>query len=846
MVKSKNPSKELLFNEFLNEEALTPTKEVEVALEIAKTETISYKFVTPSAATEDEIKNQWRSLRNYFRTGAKPKGSESTGLVPVLLAPYLSNEELTTDYPIFLSEENEIENCSFSDFLNNTFKKTFKDKEAAILLKYLPKIESSVRKQVSKAGNFCSLKSAVDPALSELSKIKVNGEDGINFTKDIEKFNNNLPKTGMLLGFSQQAPIHLLAHLLKYQFHQKRKTFISEIHRLKSGLQDLLAVDKGNSSKEKTFDFADSLIEFKKLDTLMPESGAVPLPKKRTERIINCIKVLDSAENLLLNHESIIYIGKALSDNPNFKWKELLKGLDVRIAPANESCSSASDGFKTHITQLAKLIGEVRIAELEIKNNYDEEIHSDYFTRFNWHYFTEEETALCPTVVLIEETQNLLGKELPHFSTLISSNKPVKVLAINKPSPFKINKNGSDSDELLSFQQELGALAISHRNAFTLQSAVHNPIHLLSGLESGLSSSAPALFHVLFSSGLNNVSSQNFLDISSAVEGRQFPLFTYNAKDKRWGSRFDITANPQPDKNWPHYSFEVTGKEENEKLELAFTFADFYAVNTANNKNLFIVPPSCWTEDLIPLSEYLELSSDGNPSLREKLYSKVPFIWLADNENTLHKAAVPYSLVIAAKERLDFWNFIQELGGVNSYHVEQAVNRTRKEMQEQKEKEIKEIENKFEKQIEEVRSSAAGEAMNKLAGILLDLDSITTLPSVTKVSNLSSSHDTKELKSPGVLPAKVEAVEKDTPISNEPWIESFRCTSCNECTDKYPRAFKYDSEKIAYVDDPTTITFAQMVKAAEECPAKCIHPGMPLNLNEPGLEDLIVRAKLLN
>src|SRR3972149_2224629 len=788
MLKSKNTSKELLFNEFLNEETLTPAHKVEVSLEIAKTKTINYKFAVPSTATEDEIKNHWRSIRNYFRTGSPITGYPSPitkALMPVLLAPYLSHDELITDYPIFLAEIEEIKEikeikyttippispippissaCSFSDLLVRTFKNTFKEKEAAILLKYFPKIENSVRKYVSKADNFCSLKSALDTALTELSKIKVNGEDGINFLKDIEKLKANFPKEGMLLGFSQHTPIHLLVHLLKYQFHHNRKTFIAEIHRLQSGLQNLLRAPlppKGGNTGDASskippsggggaFDFADSLIEFKKLDTLMPESASVSMPKKRTERIINCIKVLDSAENLLLNHESILYLGKALSENPNFKWKELLSGLDVRIAPANESCSSAPDGFKTHISKLAKLIGEVRIAGLELKNNYDDEIHSDYFKRFNWHYFTEEETALCPPVVLIEETHNLLGKELQHFSVLLSSNKPVKVLAINKPTPFKINKNGNESDELLSFQQELSALAISHRNAFTLQSAVHNPIHLLSGLEAGLASSAPALFHVLISSGLNNTASQNFLDISSAVEGRQFPLFTYNAKDKRWGSRFNINANPQPDKNWPQYSFEIKNeKGETEKLELAFTFADFYAVNTANNKNLFIVPPSCWTEDLIPLSEYLELSS-------EKLYSKVPFIWLADNENTLHKAAVPYSLVIAAKERLDFWNFIQELGGVNSYHVEQAVNRAHQQFQEQKEKEIKEIESKFEKQIEEVRSSAAGEAMDKLAGILLDMDSIATT-SKLHTPSLPSPHPNP------TLPKGEEVVRSDSP-----------------------------------------------------------------------------------
>jgi ferredoxin len=195
---------------------------------------------------------------------------------------------------------------------------------------------------------------------------------------------------------------------------------------------------------------------------------------------------------------------------------------------------------------------------------------------------------------------------------------------------------------------------------------------------------------------------------------------------------------------------------------------------------------------------------------------------------------------------LDFWNFIQELGGVNSFHVEQAVSRTRKEMQVQKEKEIKDIETKFEKQIDEVRTSAAGEAMDRLAGILLDLDSIATSPSVSKISKPSSSPGGEKTITTEVKAAKVETIEKAVEISSEAWLETFKCTSCNECTDKYPRAFKYNSDKQAYIEDITTITYAQLVKAAEECPAKCIHPGMPLNPNEPGLEELIAKAKPFN
>lgn len=837
---SKNTSGDL-FNEFLNEEALKPRQQVEVALEIVKPETISYRLAVPKPATAEEIKTRWRDIRNFFRSGDIPQGSEALDLVPVLLAPFLKSEALTTDYPVFLSTDHAFPHGPFSDLLDLTFRKIFKEKEAVILADTLPRIKSFATKYVAEAGHFCALDKMLDAAFQDLATIKIKGEDQAAFLRDIEKFRGQLPSDGNLLGFSGEGAIHLLVHLLKYQSLEQRKKFISRMHALKSGLHDLLSVENAGHSREKSsgWGIADSLIEFNKLDTLRPERASVSMPEKRYKRIDACISTLDSADDLLLKYDGLIFIGHGVHAHFNNDWNALLAGLEVRVAPAHESCLTASNGFKEHIAGLTKLIAAARMAELEIKNRYDEEIHGDFFNRFNWHYFTEEEMSLCPPAVLIEESQNLLGKELPHFSSLMASNIPVKVLALNRPVPFEINANGSNED-WPSYQQELSSLTISHRSAFTLQGALHNPVHLVKGFETGLASTTPALFNILIPADEQHTNAENFIRISSAVEGRQFPLFSYTVSGEKWGSRFDINANPQADRNWPVYAMDITNfNNEIEQLELAFTFGDVYALNPSGNKHLFLVPPSCWTDDLVPLSTYLELPAD-------QLYSRVPFIWLVDQHNTLQKVAVPYALVIAAKERLDFWNFIQEEGGVNSFHVEQAVARTRAEMQEQKEKEISKLEERFNEELEIVRSTAAGEAMERLAGILLDLDSITPLPAVAGASRSSASPQVKEEKPAEEAPAKVEAAAKPAEISSEPWVETYRCTSCNECTDKYPRAFKYNGDKQAYVEDATTVTFAQLVKAAEACPAKCIHPGLPLNPNEPGLQELLVKAKSFN
>jgi len=48
------------------------------------------------------------------------------------------------------------------------------------------------------------------------------------------------------------------------------------------------------------------------------------------------------------------------------------------------------------------------------------------------------------------------------------------------------------------------------------------------------------------------------------------------------------------------------------------------------------------------------------------------------------------------------------------------------------------------------------------------------------------------------------------------------------------------------IGDASAGTFAQLVQAAEKCPAKCIHPGKPLNPDEPNLDELIKRAKPFN
>jgi pyruvate-ferredoxin/flavodoxin oxidoreductase len=77
-------------------------------------------------------------------------------------------------------------------------------------------------------------------------------------------------------------------------------------------------------------------------------------------------------------------------------------------------------------------------------------------------------------------------------------------------------------------------------------------------------------------------------------------------------------------------------------------------------------------------------------------------------------------------------------------------------------------------------------------------------------------------------------------------VDSILCTSCQECLLINPRLFKYDANKQAFIADPSLGTFEELVQAAEKCPARCIHPGLPAATDESANDDLLARAAKFN
>jgi pyruvate-ferredoxin/flavodoxin oxidoreductase len=75
-------------------------------------------------------------------------------------------------------------------------------------------------------------------------------------------------------------------------------------------------------------------------------------------------------------------------------------------------------------------------------------------------------------------------------------------------------------------------------------------------------------------------------------------------------------------------------------------------------------------------------------------------------------------------------------------------------------------------------------------------------------------------------------------------IDTENCTVCEKCFKINKKIFgKREEDGKAIVLNPKAGTFAEIVKASEECKEKLIHPGMPQNPSEKNLEKLTEKAK---
>jgi pyruvate-ferredoxin/flavodoxin oxidoreductase len=190
---------------------------------------------------------------------------------------------------------------------------------------------------------------------------------------------------------------------------------------------------------------------------------------------------------------------------------------------------------------------------------------------------------------------------------------------------------------------------------------------------------------------------------------------------------------------------------------------------------------------------------------------------MVDKEHQLTRLLVAQPIVESCEDRRDFWTMLRSLAGEDQPSTDVLV--------------------------EEARQDMAGKLMSSL--MQLATGSGEGLAAIAMGDAAPAAGNAISTVPPAVAPAAARAAA-DGGGYLAPWIDTAECTACDECTQLNSKIFEYNAEKKAVIKNAEAGPYKDLVKAAERCTARVIHPGLPRNRNEKGIEKWIKRGEKYN
>jgi pyruvate-ferredoxin/flavodoxin oxidoreductase len=557
-----------------------------------------------------------------------------------------------------------------------------------------------------------------------------------------------------------------------------------------------------------------------------------------------------------------------------------------------DSPSVAIGIFEGHMRKMSNNFVALRRAELLASGEYDAARDENFFTAFDWRQFNDEEFDLCPPVMAIGGDGAMLDIGFQNLSRLMASGKPIRVLVLDTQvysntggqactSGFTgqiadMSAYGAAQRGKEETRKELALIALAHRGTFVHQTSQASASHLIAGVIKGLNSRRPAIFNIYTPCPVEHGLPDEWAPHSArlALESRAFPYLTF---DPDAGSSLadclSLEGNPAVDEDWPTYTLEHVVDGETQSLELPLTIADWAATEARFKKHFREVPADRWNEDMVPFHEFVALSADEREG-------KTAFIHAVREDRQLRRMSVSSEIVLLAEDRLLFWSQLRELAGLRvGDSMKDALTG---DIEAEYEERLATLTREYEQKLADLKANyprivarrmaegllRVGDGMRTIGEILGEAASARGLEPIGadvygdaglfggSAAAAGPAPGPAAVAAPAVTaapaaavaaaPAAAVAVADDDDLALEPYIDMERCTTCNECTNLNGKMFAYNENKQAYIKDARAGTFAQLVQAAERCPAALIHPGTPLNPKEKDLAKWIERAKPFN
>jgi pyruvate-ferredoxin/flavodoxin oxidoreductase len=320
----------------------------------------------------------------------------------------------------------------------------------------------------------------------------------------------------------------------------------------------------------------------------------------------------------------------------------------------------------------------LRIANLELEDDYDPSVHDEFFKFFGWSHFTPTELALLPAVISMGGDGATYDIGFGALSRLLATNTPIKVVVLNTGvysntggQASTASLTGQDSD-LTRFgtahagkqedRKELGLIAAFHPNVFVVQTSTALQGHFLKNVMEFLNyNSSPAVLDVYTpcqaEHGIADAAASRRARL--AVESRMNPVFVHDPRrSDHLHGWFSLEGNPDLDADWTTTQLEHVEDGVTRLLEMPLTPAHFAQAETRFKKQFRkLAHDACG----VPVEEFIDLSPAEQAG-------KTPFVWATDDARRLIQLEVSNTVVHLVEERRKYWRTLRYLAG---RHVEQ-------------------------------------------------------------------------------------------------------------------------------------------------------------------------------
>jgi hypothetical protein len=726
---------------------------------------------------------------NPEETGDNPKLQTQR---PALFAGYGNLRQLRYDYPLVLVENDGGSACvqSLMGVVDDLIRKVAPPGPQGKAFRWqLLHLEQKIRELVVD-GTKGPLSQLWRKAEADLLK-SGDGDDREALVRNLDLAREMLDTDGTVIDCDDKTPVQFFVHAWNTIHASRAKAFRKRVDGLILKLSDILKADFIKSDKARSPEILKSAVgdtfdtdfDFDAMSRVLVEgSHSDMLSAERRRRIEAVLMVLQSQR----------FYGPGRASGT---WVEEVEPYSFIF----DNCADAMDAFRDRLPQMVDFIEAVSIAELEIQNKYRSALHDPFFERFDESELTAGDLALFPSyLVCLRDGESDAGETVRALEAL-ASGFPVKVLiqtddilGDSSPEPPRTSFGGGSA--------RLAAMALGVNNAYVFQTASASLCRLQERVLKGLVYDGPALFSI-YSGATRTVSGVSpYLLAAAATESRAFPSFTYDpAAGPDWASRFDIGDNPQAESAWAVHTLSYEDEQHQRITHTeALTHVDFAVCDSRYEKHWVPTSRSRWLDTMGPVGDWLS----GH---REAASDAVPYVWTVDASGHLRRTVVDDRLIDGARRCAETWRSLQELGGINNSHARLQLDAARRDWDQDREQER--------------------EALG------------------------SRDESTQPTDAPVVAaqPEPEDVIAEPEPVSaDEAYIETLRCTTCNECTQINNKMFVYNENKQAYIADADAGTYRQMVDAAESCQVSIIHPGKPRNPDEPNLAELTERAEHFN